>query len=124
MFTDVSEVLTASITRLISLMTEAVSTSDKSVNFYQTTRRNIPEDSRLKPTWFQLFLVSQLIKKFPVLWDPNIRLRNHKSQTLGHFYPVHCVTKYLFNIHFIFSYLAGSYEDDNKPSGPINGDIY
>jgi hypothetical protein len=30
---------------LIVLMMEAVSTSETSVNFYQTTRRNIPEDS-------------------------------------------------------------------------------
>jgi hypothetical protein len=28
----------------IGLMTEAASTSETSVNFYQTTRRNIPED--------------------------------------------------------------------------------
>jgi hypothetical protein len=39
--TDVSEVLTAAI---IALMMEAVSTSEKSVNFYETTRRNIPEE--------------------------------------------------------------------------------
>jgi hypothetical protein len=31
-----------------SLMMEAVSTSETSVNFYQTTRRNIPEDSRVQ----------------------------------------------------------------------------
>jgi hypothetical protein len=29
----------------IALMMEAASTSEKSVNFYQTTRRNNPEDS-------------------------------------------------------------------------------
>jgi hypothetical protein len=40
--TDVSEVLTASIIRVI-----ATSTSETSVNFYQTTRRNIPEDINL-----------------------------------------------------------------------------
>jgi hypothetical protein len=33
--------------RLIALMMEAASTSETSVNFYQTTRRNIPEDSHL-----------------------------------------------------------------------------
>jgi hypothetical protein len=44
-FTDVLVVLTASI--IIALMMEAVSTSETSVNFYQTTRRNIPEDSHL-----------------------------------------------------------------------------
>jgi hypothetical protein len=43
--TDVSEVLTTSI--IIVLMMEAVSTSKTSVNFYDTTRRNIPEDSHL-----------------------------------------------------------------------------
>jgi hypothetical protein len=32
---------------IISLMMEAASTSEKSVNFYQPTRRNIPEDSHL-----------------------------------------------------------------------------
>jgi hypothetical protein len=33
---------------LIALMMEAVSISETSVNFYQTTRRNIPEDSHLQ----------------------------------------------------------------------------
>jgi hypothetical protein len=47
----VSEVITASIISaikaLIALMMEAVITSEMSVNFYQITRRNIPEDSHL-----------------------------------------------------------------------------
>jgi hypothetical protein len=38
---QVPEVLTASIT---TMMMEAVSTSERSVNFYQTTQCNIPED--------------------------------------------------------------------------------
>jgi hypothetical protein len=38
--TNVSQVLAA-------LMMEAASTSETLVNFYQTTRRNIPEDSHL-----------------------------------------------------------------------------
>jgi hypothetical protein len=42
-----SEVLTASIIRAIALMMEAVRTSETSVSFYQTARRNIPEDSHL-----------------------------------------------------------------------------
>jgi hypothetical protein len=33
-------------------MMEAVSTSETSVNFYQTTRRNIPEDSYLQDKQF------------------------------------------------------------------------
>jgi hypothetical protein len=44
--TDVSEVVTASI---VTLMMEAVSTSETSANFYQTTRRSIPEDNYLRP---------------------------------------------------------------------------
>jgi hypothetical protein len=54
-FTDVSEVLAASIIRVlskeltlrISLMIEAASTCETSVNFYHTTRRSIPEDIHL-----------------------------------------------------------------------------
>jgi hypothetical protein len=34
---------------MIALMMEAASTSEMSVNFYQTTRRNNPEDSHLDP---------------------------------------------------------------------------
>jgi hypothetical protein len=36
-----------SLVRFISLMMEAASTSEASVNFYQTTRRNNREDSHL-----------------------------------------------------------------------------
>jgi hypothetical protein len=42
-FTDVSEVLAASSNRAIMMAT--VSTSEILVNFYQTARRNNPEDS-------------------------------------------------------------------------------
>jgi hypothetical protein len=42
--TEVSEVLAASI--IITLM-EVASNSETSVNFYQTARRNNPEDSHL-----------------------------------------------------------------------------
>jgi hypothetical protein len=40
----VSKVLTVSI---IPMMMKAASNSETSVNFYETTRRNIPEDSQL-----------------------------------------------------------------------------
>jgi hypothetical protein len=33
---------------LTALMMEAASTSEKSINFYHTTRRNTPEDSHLQ----------------------------------------------------------------------------
>jgi hypothetical protein len=48
-FTDVSEVLAASIIRamVMALMTEVESTSETSINFYPTTRRNILENSHL-----------------------------------------------------------------------------
>jgi hypothetical protein len=46
-FTDVSEVLAAPIIRAIILMMEAVSICETWVNFYQTTRCNIPEESYL-----------------------------------------------------------------------------
>jgi hypothetical protein len=46
-FTDVTEVLVASIIRAITLMMEAASTSKTSETFYQTTWHNNPEDSHL-----------------------------------------------------------------------------
>jgi hypothetical protein len=45
--TDASEVITAFIIR--AMMMDAASTSETSVSFYQTTRRNSPEDSHLHP---------------------------------------------------------------------------
>jgi hypothetical protein len=49
MFTDISEVLAASIIKvLIAVMMEAASISEMSVNFYQTTQHNIPEDSHFQ----------------------------------------------------------------------------
>jgi hypothetical protein len=46
---DVSEMLLASIfgAMMMSLMMEAQGTFETSVNFYQSTRRNNPEDSHL-----------------------------------------------------------------------------
>jgi hypothetical protein len=45
--TNVSEVLTSSIIRayIIALMMEAVNISDTSVNFYETSLRNVPKES-------------------------------------------------------------------------------
>jgi hypothetical protein len=42
-----SGMITASIT-IVLMMMEAISTSETSVNFYEATRRNIPDVSRLK----------------------------------------------------------------------------
>jgi sorbitol-specific phosphotransferase system component IIA len=44
--TDVSEVFVVSIA-LIGLKIQTVSTTEMQINFYQTTRRNIPEDSHI-----------------------------------------------------------------------------
>jgi hypothetical protein len=62
--TDVSEVLTVSFIRAMStLMMRAVSTSETSVNIYETTRRNIPEDSQ--PSLFLfLFMVEFVCRNF------------------------------------------------------------
>jgi hypothetical protein len=46
-FTDVSEVLAASIIRAIALKMKAASTSETLVNFYQTTQRYNPEDNHV-----------------------------------------------------------------------------
>jgi hypothetical protein len=46
--TDVSEVLAASIIKaIIALMMDVASTSETSVNVYQTARRNNPKDSQI-----------------------------------------------------------------------------
>jgi hypothetical protein len=47
---EVSEVLAAS----IALMMEASSTSETSANFYQTTRRNNPEDAIFRQLNYRL----------------------------------------------------------------------
>jgi hypothetical protein len=44
--TDVSDVLTVSIIKVMRIM-QAVNTSETSVNFYQTTWNNIPETGHL-----------------------------------------------------------------------------
>jgi hypothetical protein len=46
-FWDVAPCSLVEVSLLIALMMEAESTSETSVNFYQTTRRNNPEDGRL-----------------------------------------------------------------------------
>jgi hypothetical protein len=62
-------VLTASITRAMTkaLMMDTVSTSETSVNFYQATRRNIPEESNLHAL--------ELIKKFAFIMKPEGSLK-------------------------------------------------
>jgi hypothetical protein len=44
-------------------MMEAARTSETSVNFYQTTRRNIPEDSHLQRIWNFPLWYAEVIKR-------------------------------------------------------------
>jgi hypothetical protein len=63
-FTEVSEVLSASIIRRM----EAVQTSETSVNSYQSTRRYNPEDSHLRThRWENLKTYSTAIAFFSYL---------------------------------------------------------
>jgi hypothetical protein len=58
-------VLTASIIMVIALLMEAVCTPETLVNFYQTARRSIPEDSHLHTETVQSNLL-YLQKLFPL----------------------------------------------------------
>jgi hypothetical protein len=73
--TDVSEVLGSSIIRaasiIIALMMEAAGISETSVNFYQTTRRNNPEEGHLQ-TRRRENLKSQLAIPFSLQVLPTI----------------------------------------------------
>jgi hypothetical protein len=44
---DVWDVASCNLVEIAMMMMDAVSISETSVNFYQTTQRNIPEDSHL-----------------------------------------------------------------------------
>jgi hypothetical protein len=62
---------------------KGASTSKTSVNFYQTTRRNNPEDShlhtrrrkKLKCHSFEKFAATQLVKEFPEYLLPDSQKR-------------------------------------------------
>jgi hypothetical protein len=64
-FTDVSEMHTASI---VGLIFEALSTSETSVNIYQRTQRNIPEDSHLRLHASRFTLVQQCLSISYILY--------------------------------------------------------
>jgi hypothetical protein len=70
---DVSSVMLAAFNvRVITLMMEAASTSEMSVNFYQTTWHNISEDSHLHLIIYVLCLGHQLV-------ETNLFVRCHFS---------------------------------------------
>jgi hypothetical protein len=66
---------------VIALMMEAASISETSVNFYQTTWRNNPEDchihTRLRENLksHQGFIVIQPVRNVFLSWNPNVRHR-------------------------------------------------
>jgi hypothetical protein len=62
--------LSSGIFRDIALMMEAASTSETSVSYYQTTRRNIPVDSHLHP----FFIYSSFMIIFLYLLKCSVRL--------------------------------------------------
>jgi hypothetical protein len=87
--TDVSEVLTASIIR--ALMMEAVSTSEMSVNFYETTWHNIPEDGRL--------LTASVFKVKTEVYGPV------QYRTIGHaLFPPVCETVSIDQDHWVVTW--------------------
>jgi hypothetical protein len=64
-------VLAASVTK--ALMVEAASTTERQVNFYQYTRRNISEDSRLQvDILFSRFL--QQVGLFVILTNASLQI--------------------------------------------------
>jgi hypothetical protein len=75
----------------VKMMMETVSTSETSVNFYETTRRNILEDSRLLTRRREnlksqaQYLVNKTLSLIPILNQMN---------------PVHIHISYLFKISF------------------------
>jgi hypothetical protein len=72
-------------TTMIALMMEAVSTSETPVNFYETTRRNIPEGFRLQKKK-SLSLIEQIKDN---VWDikskecKDAKVRNNIFEAIG-----------------------------------------
>jgi hypothetical protein len=72
------QVLTAASTSLAVFLMEAANTSETSVNFYQSTRRNNPEDSRLHNEEFlNLYRLSNIITVNTTM----MRSKGHKEPT-------------------------------------------
>jgi hypothetical protein len=67
--TDVSEVLTVSIIRIIDLIMETASTSEISVNFYQTARRNNPKTTIF--IFHKYYILLQLLNIPDVISHPD-----------------------------------------------------
>jgi hypothetical protein len=70
---------------LIALMTEAVRTSETSVNLYQTSRHKIPEDSYFQRISFILYrlLVEELVSSLWVV-GTSLLLGRFKPASISH----------------------------------------
>jgi hypothetical protein len=62
-------------------MTEATSTSETSVNFYQTTRRNNPEDSHLHTRRLEN-MKSHSVSRSPYLYLMCVEVNTAKAEEL------------------------------------------
>jgi hypothetical protein len=71
-FVDVSEVLAAPSSSLIAVMMETASTCETPVHFYQTTRRNIPEDSNLQHNGVIHVVVFRVVAMRSLAGDYNV----------------------------------------------------
>jgi hypothetical protein len=89
--TDVSEVLIASI---LTLMMEAARTSETLVNFYQTTRRNNPQDSHIR---IEFSFISRLYKPY-FAWNS----KRASIDILKNDFPYETLVNKIQSIHFLF----------------------
>jgi hypothetical protein len=90
----VSEVLTASIIR--TLMMEAVSTSEASVSFYETARRNIPEYSHLNILYCLCVTIKATRTLHLLRWYRLIKtVRHHKISTAANLWRTRITREYL-----------------------------
>jgi hypothetical protein len=103
----VSDVLTVSIiramVRVIVLMMEAVSTSETSVNFYQTTRCNISEDIHLYVLQlFHVAILNMLIFNFPYFRISSILL------TFTFIFCIYLLSSSFISTHLVSAQLVAS----------------
>jgi hypothetical protein len=77
---------------LVALMMEAASTSETSVNFYQTTRCNTPEDSHLHTRSHEKLKSHQLQEMFEVQHARNVRKGHGKEDHKIHI-PIHILLR-------------------------------
>jgi hypothetical protein len=80
--------------RIIALIMEAASTSETSVNFYRTTRRNNPEHSHL-----------QCGKSFLSL---SLKIESHNNSTLAKRNKPIEISRLKKTLHYLINYLSNA----------------